>query len=228
MTCFRLNHRKCQTEEGELFMPEAKDRPVSPPPTPCETCGMAHYLSRRDVLKSAFAAGLALPLVKIEISAAEEAKKVRPQSGDLFVFSLGERLGQVITLQDLPTGGPPLIAYPLDPLTQTVRDGSRLNQVVLLRLPQEDLTEQTRTVAAEGVVGYSAICPHTGCNVTGWKEDAKQLVCPCHASAFDPKDRARVASGPAPRPLAVLPLKLVDGKVTVAGAFSGRVGAEQK
>lgn len=210
-------------------MPKAKDRLVSPPaPTPCETCGMSFYLSRRDLLKSALGAGLTLPFVKVEISAAEDARKTRPQSGDLFVSSLGERLGQVITLQDLPTGGPPIIAYPLDPLTQTVRDGSRLNQVLLLHLQQEDLTEQTRTVAAEGVVGYSAICPHTGCNVTGWKEETKQLVCPCHASTFDPKDRARVASGPAPRPLAVLPLKLVEGKVTVAGAFSGRVGAEQK
>jgi Rieske Fe-S protein len=172
--------------------------------------------------------GLSFSFVNLTLGADEDGKKARPQLGDFFVFSLGDRQGQLITLQDLPLGGPPIIAYPLDPSSQTVRDSSRLNQVILVRLAPEDLSEQTRAAAVEGVVGYSAICPHTGCNITGWKEDAKQFVCPCHTSTFDPKDRARVVSGPAPRPLAILPLKLVDGKVTVAGAFSGRIGAEQK
>ncbi len=148
--------------------------------------------------------------------------------GDVFVFSFGDRQGHLITLQDLSMGGPPVIAYPMDPGTQTVRDGSRLNQVLLVRFAQEELTEPTRAIAAEGIVGYSAVCTHTGCNVSGWKDETKHLVCPCHASTFDPKDRARVVNGPAPRPLAVLPLQLVGGKVTVAGSFSGRVGAEQK
>ena len=121
-----------------------------------------------------------------------------------------------------------MIAYPMEPKTQTVRDGSRLNQVLLVRLAQEALAESTRTVAAEGIVAYSAVCTHTGCDVSGWKDETKHFVCPCHFSTFDPKDRARVVSGPAPRPLAVLPLRLVDGNVTVASAFSARVGAEQK
>lgn len=125
-------------------------------------------------------------------------------------------------------GGPPVIAYPMDPGTQTVRDGSRLNRVLVVRLAQEELAEQTRALAAAGIVGYSAVCTHTGCDVSGWQGETKHFVCPCHASAFDPKDRARVRGGPAPRPLAVLPLRLVDGRVTVAGSFSGRVGAEQK
>ena len=144
------------------------------------------------------------------------------------MFSLGERQGQIITLQDLPLGGPPVIAYPLEPGTQTVRDGSRLNRVLLVHLVQEDLAEQTRAVAAEGIVGYSAICTHTGCDVTGWKAETKHFVCPCHASEFDPKDQAHIVGGPAPRPLAALPLQIADGKVTVAGPFSGRVGASQK
>jgi Rieske Fe-S protein len=160
--------------------------------------------------------------------AVEDPQKVRPQAGDIFIFPLGDHQGQVITPQDLPIGGPPVLVYPTDPATQTLRNGSRLNRVLLVRLAQEDLTEQTRAVAVEGVVGYSAICPHTGCDVIGWENGAKHLVCPCHSSAFDPKDRARVVGGPAPRALAALPLQLTDGKLAAAGPFLGRVGAEQK
>jgi Rieske Fe-S protein len=180
------------------------------------------------VLKSVLGVGLGFQFVGLAIGATEDPRRVRPQVGDFLVFSLGDRQGQIITLQDLSLGGPPVIAYPMDAGTQTVRDGSRLNQVLLVRLAQEELAEQTRAVAAEGIVGYSAICTHTGCDVSGWKTDTKHFVCPCHTSAFDPKDRARVVGGPAPRPLAALPLRLADGKVTVAGSFSGRVGAEQK
>jgi len=191
-------------------------------------CVVPRALSRRTVLKSALGVGVSLQFAGRAVSAAEDPRKVRPQVGDLLVSSLGDRQGQIITLQDLPSGGPPVIAYPLDPSTQTVRDGSRLNRVLLVRLTENELAEQTRMSAAEGIVGYSAICTHTGCDVVGWKSEIQHFVCPCHSSTFDAKDRARVVSGPAPRPLAVLPLRLVDGKVTVTGPFSGRIGAEQK
>ena len=191
-------------------------------------CGTSHPLSRRTILKSMLGVGLGLQFVGSAVSATEELSKARPQAGDFLVFSLGDRQGQVITLQDLPVGGPPVIAYPLEPETQTVRDGSRLNRVLLVRFVQEELAEPTRAVAAEGTVGYSAICTHTGCDVSGWKAEVKHFVCPCHASEYDPKDQARIVGGPAPRPLAALPLHIVDGKVTVAGPFSGRVGAIQK
>lgn len=183
-------------------------------------------LSRRTVLKSALAAGLGLQLIHRAANAAEEPTKVRPQVDDRFVFRSGERQGQMITQQDLPLGGPPVIAYPTDTKTGVVRNGSRLNQILLLRLTETELTEQTRAVAAEGIVAYSAICPHTGCDVSEWKD--AQLICPCHASTFNPKDRARVMGGPAPRSLAILPLRLVDETPTVAGPFAGRVGAQQK
>lgn len=194
----------------------------------CEHCLASRPLSRRAVLKSALGMGLSLQFIGLAAHAQEEVKKARPQMGDVLVFSLGDRQGQPISVQDVPLGGPPLFAYAMDPATQTVRDGSRLNRVLVVRLTEQELSDQSRTSAAEGIVGYSAVCTHTGCDVVGWNNDAKYLVCPCHASTFDPKDRAKVVSGPAPRPLAALPLRVVGGKVTVAGTFSGRVGAEQK
>jgi Rieske Fe-S protein len=54
----------------------------------------------------------------------------------------------------------------------------------------------------------------------------QQVSCSCHSSTFDPKDGARVVDGPAPRPLPALPLKIVDGKLVVARAFTARVGFE--
>lgn len=204
----------------------ANPRPEKPNRKPCEQCPAVSFLSRRTVLKSALSLGFGLPFLSRRIAAAADPRRARPQADDRFVFRFGDRQGQIITIQDLPLGGPPVIAYPLDPQTHTVRNGSRLNQVLLVHLAQEELAEQTRAVAAEGIVGYSAICTHTGCDVSAWQDT--HFVCPCHASAFDPKDRARVISGPASRPLAALPLRLVEGAVVAAGSFLGRVGASQK
>jgi Rieske Fe-S protein len=189
---------------------------------------VSRLFSRRTLLKSVLGAGMGLQFVAFTARAEGDPRRARPQAGDHFVFSLGDRQGQLIASQDLPLGGPPLIAYPLDPATHVVRDGSRLNKVLLVRLAQDGLAEQTRGISAEGIVCYSAICTHTGCDVSGWQGATRHFVCPCHTSTFDPKDRARVISGPAPKPLAALPLQLVDGTVTAAGPFSGRVGAMQK
>jgi rieske iron-sulfur protein len=112
----------------------------------------------------------------------------------------------------------------MEPHTKTVRDGSRLNQLLLLRFAEEALAAATRTYAAAGIVAYSAICTHTGCPVAVWQAETQTLQCPCHYSEFDPKDNAQVLKGPAPRRLAILPLKVVDGLLLAAGAFAGRVG----
>jgi len=194
----------------------------------CEECPSHRLLSRRTILKSALGVGLSIQFTSLAAGVDDELRKMRPQAGDSLVFARGDRQGQPVTFQDVPLGGPPVIVYAMDPQTQTVRNGSRLNQVLVVRLAQEGLTEPTRGGAAEGIVSYSAICTHTGCDVSGWQNERKYFICPCHASTFDPKDRARVVSGPAPRPLAALPLRLVDGKISVVGSFSGRVGAEQK
>ncbi len=194
----------------------------------CKECLASRGLSRRVVLKSVLSISLGLHSISRSVYAADDPSKARPQAGDVFVFSAENRQGQILTPQDVPAGGPPVIAYPMDAGNQTVRNGTRLNRILLVRFAPEELTEQTRAVAAEGIVAYSAVCTHTGCDVFGWDNGGKHFVCPCHSSTFDPKDRARVVSGPAPRPLAVLPLQIVDGKVAVASAFLGRVGADQK
>ena len=172
--------------------------------------------SRRDVvlLGSAFVAATALPAV-----AAEPADE-RPQEGDFLVGTDGPPT----PLGPSDISAPQVIAWPMDPATKTVRDGSRLNKVLLIRLDPATLEQPTQGRAADGVVGYSAICPHAGCEVTGWQADQLNLECPCHNSRYNPREAAAVVDGPTPRALASLPLKIVDGKLAVAKPFIGRLG----
>jgi rieske iron-sulfur protein len=180
--------------------------------------------ARRAVLKLMAGAGLALPVARL-VSAQDDARRqARPQTNDRFVFAGGDRKGELITVADLTAGGPPLTAYPMDPTAKVVRDDSRLNQVLLVRLDPKSLNGDTRERAADGIVAYSAVCTHTGCDIWDWQPASSTIKCPCHFSEFDLKESARVLNGPAPRRLPALPLKVVDGAPTVAGGFVGRPG----
>jgi rieske iron-sulfur protein len=182
--------------------------------------------ARRTVLKLALVAGLALSRAGIAGGEDDARRKARPQPDDRLVFAGGDRKGQLITVADLPAGGRPLTAYPMDPAARVVRDDSRLNQVLLVRLDPTTLNGDTRERAADGIVAYSAVCTHTGCDSWDWQPASSTIKCPCHFSEFDLKESARVLNGPAPRRLPALPLKLVDGAPAVAGAFVGRPGFE--
>ena len=90
----------------------------------------------------------------------------------------------------------------------------------------------TRKIVAEHVAGWavtteehnvfilpaknnqvlSAICPHEGCEVA-WEQDMSRFSCPCHTSYFA-ADGSRL-SGPAPRGLDPLPMRVQDGKLQV-------------
>jgi rieske iron-sulfur protein len=183
---------------------------------------------RRMLLQAALGTGLVLLLAERTGAQDVEPRNARPQEGDHFVFATGDRKGATVMPVDMPLGGPPVTAYPVDPHTQVVRDGSRLNQVLLIHLDPADLSEPTRAHAPQGIVAYSAVCTHEGCDVWLWQGEGKTLKCPCHDSEFDPKEGARVVTGPAPRRLPTLPLKIVDGVLMAAGGFAGRVGFKQE
>jgi rieske iron-sulfur protein len=155
----------------------------------------------------------------------------RPQKGDLLVFSEGDNEGHVVKPSDLPLGGPPVHAWPKDAKTSVVRNGSRLNEILIIRLDPADLDDTTRSRAKDGIVAYSAICAHAGCPVTAWVKsdvgDKEVFKCMCHNSEYDPRQGAQVVFGPAPRRLAALPLAIADDALTVAGGFIGKVGGQQ-
>lgn len=183
---------------------------------------------RRAVLKGVIALGVGTPLLEAHAATEDDPAKARPQEGDQFVFFSGERKGEIIKVEDLPMGGPQIVAYPMHPPSSTVRNGSRLNQVVLLRFEADQLSEDTLAHAAEGVIAYSAACTHQACPVSMWKKDEGTLYCACHGTQYDPKDAAKVVDGPAPRRLAMLPLRIEDGVLVAAGPFTGKVGATKR
>lgn len=59
-------------------------------------------------------------------------------------------------------------------------------------------------------MALDATCTHLGCMVQ-WKEDDQRYACPCHAGYFT--QEGQVISGPPPRPLRQLPVKIENGVV---------------
>lgn len=187
--------------------------------------------TRRTLILTALAGGACLAANVASADDDQPGSDERPQKGDLLVFTQGDHAGEVIKPEDLKPGEPPVHAWPMDPKTSVIRKGSRLNEILIVKLDPEELEDETRSRAAEGVVAYSAICAHAGCPVTAWvkEEDGDKSVfkCMCHNSEYDPRKSAEVVFGPAPRRLAALPLVIADGALMVAAPFIGKVGAQQ-
>jgi rieske iron-sulfur protein len=185
---------------------------------------------RRSLLRAccALAVARALRVQADEAAAGPPPEALSPpQPGDVLVYAFGARTNQPIALADVAPGTKQITAFPMDPATRRVRDGTRLNQLIVVRLPTDALSDETRARATDGVVAYSGVCTHTGCDVTDWLAPVLHFKCPCHESEYDPGDAARVVSGPAPWQLAALPLKVADGLLAVAAPFVGKVGFAQ-
>jgi Rieske Fe-S protein len=180
-------------------------------------------------VRRSFVKGMAAALLTWLVprtSAAQDARTSRPVAGDLLVRN-GDAGATPLALSDVVAGGTPTTAWPMSADDKVVRNGSRLNRLVVVRLDPAGLTEKTRARAVDGVVAYSAVCTHTGCEVGTFLAEEQALYCECHQSKFDPRDQARVLDGPASRNLPALPLKVVDGRLVVAAAFTARPGFEQ-
>src|SRR5262245_51737621 len=173
---------------------------------------MTSCTGRRALIKGVIGWGVGLSVVSVRISGQDDAATVRPREGDLLI-KVGDATMTPLTPNDIPAGAAQTMAWAMEPSGKIVRDGSRLNRVLLMRLDGEKYAADTQARAAAGVVAYTAICTHTGCEVTDWLADEQVLYCPCHFSKFDPKDGARVVDGPAPRTLPALPLKVIDGSL---------------
>lgn len=183
---------------------------------------------RRTLLQAAAAGVLAwlAPVGAAATTSAQSDRSARPGPGDHLVRN-GDAAATPLTPADVVAGATPVIAWPLTPADGVVRNGSRLNRVLLVRLAPESLAEKTAAAAADGIVAYSAICTHTGCEVGTFLAPEQQLYCECHQSRFDPRNEARVVDGPAPRSLPALPLRIEGGRLVVAARFTTRPGFEQ-
>jgi thiosulfate dehydrogenase (quinone) large subunit len=66
----------------------------------------------------------------------------------------------------------------------------------------------------DSVAAYSRSCTHAGCLVD-FDSGPGLLVCPCHGAEFDPARGAQVVAGPAPTPLASVPVTVDPSTGTV-------------
>ncbi len=64
----------------------------------------------------------------------------------------------------------------------------------------------------KGFIALSKVCTHLGCLVE-YDKGLRKLICPCHAGTFDLE--GNVLSGPPPRPLPTIPLKVEGDLITI-------------
>lgn len=190
--------------------------------SPCAcSCAPAQTVNtpRRRLIQIA-AASLAAPL---GLSATEAWSK--PADGDRLVLEEIEGVPAPLRMADIRPGKP-VLAFPFDASSKSVRDGSRLNKVVLMRFNESELDAETRARSAGGVLAFSAICTHQGCDLKTWSSKEQLLVCFCHSSKFNLREAGKVAAGPAYRPLPMLPLKLDGEQLVIAGGFTAPPGGQ--
>jgi rieske iron-sulfur protein len=182
---------------------------------------LCRSLPRRGMLRLGSAVLVTPPGL---LSSAANASASPPGAGDPLVFEVGGRSGAPIDPDHLEPGGPPVLARALRPEGRPADYRSSFDQVLLVRLDPARLSAAEAPLAADGVVGFSAICTHASCVVSGWKPAEGHLFCPCHGSVYDPAAGGQVVAGPAPRPLPALPLRVANGALTAAGGFTARIG----
>jgi rieske iron-sulfur protein len=166
---------------------------------------------------NAFAAGGAMPV--------PQASGV-PKLGDTFVFSDGQRKGEVVSLADVVVDAAPITVQAKDTAAGTVRDGDH-STVLLWRSAPGNIPADMKDAAAEGVMAFSGVCTHLGCMLCDWLPATHEMRCPCHEATFDLLQVGKNTGGAVARPLPFLPLKVVDGKLVVADKFVGYVGPKR-
>ncbi len=203
-----------------------KQQRLTTRPAPTRICRPGQ--DRRDALRLGACAcmGAGLAAAGLGQAWANEPASQRPAPGDRLVLANGDEPPRPLVPSDVQPGAKPLQVFPFDAAGGVVRDGSRLNKVLLVRLAPDGLDAAVRTRAADGVLAFSAVCTHQGCDVSEWNEAEKALLCFCHFSRFDPARLGQVVAGPATRGLPNLPLKVEGGLLTVAGPFSASPGAK--
>jgi len=179
----------------------------------------ARSIQRRSVFKMSLG-GLYWAVIRpFAVCAQGNPAAMPPQAGDVLV-RLDDSSLNPLTVRDIPRDQRYVSAWPMAPADKVVRNGSRLNEVLLVSLDPQKLTAESLAHAAEGVLAYSALCTHAGCNVSTWIPEEGLLSCDCHGSEFDVRAGGNVTVGPASRLLPPLPLKVSGDVLVVAKPFA--------
>lgn len=164
--------------------------------------------------------GAACPLVD-----ARPAPAAQDASRRAFLSAAGKAAGMLVATLAAATGAAPLIAGRQQPGTATDRAGRQrvgylwqvpVGQAQLFELPRSREPAIMVRLARDQLVAYSAICTHARCVVT-FDPASRLIVCACHGAEFDPRRGAAVVTGPAPRPLPRVDLRVDRDAVYVQG-----------
>lgn len=113
----------------------------------------------------------------------------------------------------------------IEPQGNVDRSGVASSSALLVKIPEEQLTSETRQYAVDGILAYSKICTHVGCPVGLYERESEKILCPCHQSTFNLRDMGKVVFGPAARPLPILPLRInSNGYLEAADRMVGYTG----
>ena len=200
---------------------------VDKPGQPCASEPTLERPIRRNLMRTAGTlaitclAGSFIPIVRAD------DKDTRPQPGNRLARADVEGAVTPLRVADIALNSKPLFAFPYAPLGKVVQDGSRLNKIALIRLDPASLSKEMATRAVYGVLAFSAICTHQGCDVTEFLPKENALMCFCHFSKFDVLNLGSVVTGPAPRNLPYLLLAVEGAELVVAQEFSATPGVKK-
>ncbi len=184
-------------------------------------------VDRRDALAIGAFACLA-PVVFPRAARADAAADELPSKGDHLIAGEGDANSPPLLIEAVKVGGEIVTGLAVTPAGQ-LKDNSRFAKLILFRFDPKDIPEAVRPMTVDGVMAFSAICTHQGCELSAWDPSSEQLRCFCHGSAFLPAKGGEVANGPAVKQLPMLPLsKGEGGRLLVADNFTAQPGPPQK
>jgi len=143
-------------------------------------------------------------------------------AGDVLVYANGDQAGQPIKVSDLSEKFIQAFPQGKDSKGNMVVKKDEPNNVLLVFKFAADVLQAPTDMKGtqDGVVAYSGICQHLGCQVGENPSKLPTLLCPCHSGAYDPREGCKVIGGPPPRPLPQLPIKLEGDTVVATGPLS--------
>lgn len=148
--------------------------------------GSPSCMDRRAFLRKAVLSFFSLAGISLGVAAAYFYPLRTAARREQFVFLMEE--------DDLPRRGVRMVTF-------SVQSGEH----------EVPMVNRVFVVGSEkDVFALSPVCTHLGCFVN-WDANKKEFICPCHGAKYTM--RGEIISGPQPRPLMPLPLKVEQGKV---------------
>lgn len=180
-------------------------------------------IGRRKILIG----GLVAAAGSLAIAALFPIRSLGPSPGKSLVRTPWRRGKRLVTDANVPIRAADVPVEGLVTAFPEGSPGSADGQIVLIRVEPGLLqpTGERATWSPEGFIAYSKVCTHAGCPVGLYQAETHQLLCPCHQSAFDVLNEAKVVFGPAFRALPQLPLVIdAEGFLAAQSDFHEPIG----